>query len=509
MNRLHLVSRGGLIAALALAGCIAEEQSAPVLHSVEVLSVDTPVPELEGAPEGGWTWEELAVRAGEKAMKTGRGSMRALEARLKAEEDLAWKDPELKLSRSWTSGDNDRTYRNRWDESDGKDWGIGLRLYIPNPFINRFLKKKGEAVVDKYDAESVADGYAVYTEVKLMCLEERRLENELQRRQSEGKILKRGKELADESREDGVAESPYDTIRMRAKNERNNLRIEILKRHIRRLHHQIALAANVKDEDFAINLTGLELVDPAAMTLDDLVEKAFARRPDLARANAQYREAEARLGMAKAANIPWFKYVEAGYQHAYASKDSHEIGYLKDRGKSDKDETYVKLTLTIPLFTWVGDSVEISRQVRDAAEARVREMYETIRLEVSSGLERYREVVASVKTAEVEAFAAEMEERINDYEESGADIAAASIKARLELNDYLEFVHEVELNACEALIDLESVIGGPTGAPGLLKDVARNYTRPVGLPARELQSEEKLQTEDDADYTKELFGSEE
>lgn len=465
MNSRRLISRGGLAAVLALAGCIAEEQSAPVMHSVEVLKVDAPAPELASAPADGWTWEELAVRAGEKAMKTGRGSMRAMEARLKAEEDLAWKDPELRLSRSWFDGKGDRNYRDKWDETDGRDWGVGLRLFIPNPFINRYLRKKGAATVDKYNAESVADGYAVYTEVKLMCLENNRLENELKRRQVEGKIIDRGKELADASREDGVSESPYDTIRMRAKKERNQLRIDVLVRHIRRLHHQIALAANVKDEDFKIIIGGIDLPDPKQMNLDDLVEKAFARRPDLARANAQYREAEAKLGMARAANIPWFKSIEGGYARQHKTKDSHEIGLLKDVARSHKDETYLKLTISLPVFTWLGDSVEISRQIRDTAEARVREMYDSIRLEVASGYERYCETVAAVKTDEVAAFAREMEERINDYEDSGADIAAASIKARLELNDYLEFVHEVELNACEALIDLESVIGGPTGTP--------------------------------------------
>lgn len=461
---------GGLAASFVLAGCLADDpqrkpqQLAPYAFEevtpgdVYLLSEDVRM------PAAGWSWEELAVRAGEKARRTGPGTLDVLVELLKTAEDTAWKDPELRCSFDFGK-DKDKPGQLRHDDGRSYSQKIGARFFIPNPFINRYLRRKGEAAVARSKAKAALEAYGVYTEVRQMCREAACLDVQIARCRETDALLRRGKEIADAARRDGAVVSPYDTIRMRAETERNKLKIGVLERHRRQLHRLIASAADVAFEGFKLAPFEAALPDPVAMSADALVEMAFARRPDLAMALAELDEAEAGVGAAKAARIPWFNFVEAGYQHKSGTEDSYEEGLRSGKTTTHGDEGYVQVALSLPVFTWQGESVEMNRRVRDAADKRVQDLYASIRTEVKAALEHYRDVVAAVDPEEVESFAVEMMRQINEAEDSGAGVASASHKARLELNDFLEFAEGLEAAAWEAAAALESVVGGPTGAP--------------------------------------------
>lgn len=508
MNVRSSVLRGSLVAALVLAGCIADEThlstSKPEtsLFHVSPDKKETPAADSVVMPEGGWDWEVLSVRAGEKARRKGSGSLDVLVEKLKAAEATAWKDPEIRAGvrwgdssgskRSWEGGSYDGSDR---DSGDGYQTSIGARFYLPNPFINRYLRRKGVASVARSEAKAEVEAYAVYTEVKLLCHEITRVSHEIMRCVEAESILTHCKHLEEDGQDSGAAMSPYDTIRLRSQRDRNRMRMGLLKRQLRHLNRLVAAAADVDFEDFKLAPRGRQLPDPTALSSSALVEMAFARRPDLAQAIAELEAAEAGLSAAKAATIPWFRFVEAGYRHDSKDEDSNGWGASKNgslskssRSDSHEDDVYLEVALTVPLFTWFGDSIELSRHVRDAADNRVQELYSSISAEVISALDRYREAVAAVDPDEIETFTFEMKRRINECENSGAGVASASLKARLELIEFLEFAEERESAAIEAAIALESVIGGPTGAPPRPRSTARESDYWVALDCQEIQT---------------------
>ena len=496
------------VTAVVLAGCIADdspltpqkpEESLFLVASDEKKSESSDFPVM---PEGGWEWETLAVRAGEKARRHGPGALDVLVQKLKAAEATAWQDPEIRSSVRW--GDSSSTSRS-WEggladgrdhkSGDGYSTSIGARFYLPNPFINRYLRRKGSASVARSEAKAAVEAYAVYTEVKMMCQEVTRVSHEIMRCLDVEHILSHGKQLEDDGQDSGISMSPYDTIRLRSHRERNRMRMGLLKRHLRHLNRLVASAADVDPEGFALYPRGMQLPDPAALSSSVLVEYAFARRPDLAQAIAELEVAEANLSASKAATIPWFRFVEAGYRHDGEDEDSRgwnasKNGPLAKSSKSDghSDEVFVEVALTVPIFTWFGDSIELSRRIRDAADQRVQDLYSSISAEVISALERYREAVAAVNPEEIETFVFEMKRRINECENSGAGVASASLKARLELIEFIEFAEERESAAIEAAIALESVIGGPTGAPVRPRGRIPSYDYWAALDCQEVQT---------------------
>lgn len=479
------VLRGSLVATFVLVGCIADEthltpqKPGEWLFKVSEDEQTSAVVESVEMPEGGWDWEFLAVRAGEKAKRNGPGALDVLVEKLKTAEETAWKDPELRTSVRW--GDTSGSKRS-WEtgladgadheSGDSRSTSIGARFYIPNPFINRYLRRKGAAAVARSEAKAAVEAYGVYTEVKLLCHEVHRVSHEIMRCVEIEGALSRCKYLDDGEQDGSLSLPPYEAIRLHSQRTRNRMKMKLLQRHLRHLNRLVAKAADVDIEGFTLAPRGRQLPDPAALSSAALVEYAFARRPDLAQAIAELEVAEANLSAAKAATIPWFRFVEAGYRHDGKDEDSRgwnasKTGPLAQSAKSDghSDEVFVEVALTVPIFTWFGDTVSISRRIRDAADNRVQELYSSISAEVLAALERYRDAVSDVDPEEVETFTFEMKRRINECENSGAGVVSDSLKARLALIDFLGFAEEREDAAIEAAIALESVIGGPTGAP--------------------------------------------
>ena len=416
-------------------------------------------------PAEGWSWETLAVRAGERARRSGSGSLQALVARLETAEKTAWKDPELRYSRHWgdTSGygnEPGKSYASgRSDDGDSRTSSIGVRFYVPNPFINHYLKREGLAKVARYEAKADVEAYGVYSEVKMMCLEALNLSREVARCREADAILAKVRGQADGA--NGVSSmTPYDTIRAQTQFERNRLRLKTKERELFKLHHLIAEAAGVSADGFVLDNRGLELPDPKGLSVDELVKMAFARRPDLAQAMAELEEADAMVGATKAAMIPWFRFVEAGYRHKHGDEDSFEGGFRSRYASDESHERYIEAALTIPLFTWFGGRVSLSNKVRDAADARVQSLYAAIRAEVAGALSRYRDAYEAYDKEGVETFTADMKRRIDECENSGAVAGSTFYRARLELNEYLDLSEDVESCAAEAALALESVIGG-------------------------------------------------
>lgn len=458
---------------LAVAGCVAVDEEIRTAYSGHVPSPSAVASEgsAEEAPHvGAWTPEELALRAGLRSQAMQEGAFDAMIERLKADADTAWKDPEFRYTGSWSDGDGydgsqtigESSVENGSKRSSGSGHKFAARVYIPNPFINLYLSRRGDARVRRCEAQAETAAFAVYSEVRLLCNEDRRLARELKGLEDRAKALEKAHDIAVSETTNHVARSPYELIRSESQLRRNRARRAAVEFGRRKVRSNIAVLADVPLEGLEIADVPFEPPSDALLSEDRLVELAFARRPDLARAVAEYDVAIAEAGAARAANIPWFRFVEAGYRF----QDGHDSSFTRrqngDRysfgGDNDHDFS-VEVAITVPLFTWCGGSVRATNRLRDLADARVRSLRASIRREISDALARYRYALTAVD-ADSASFVDEMSRRIDGNTEGGSE-TADSCKARAELADYAVFASEAEALRDEALVNLETVIGGP------------------------------------------------
>lgn len=458
--------------AVAVAGCVAVDEEIRSEHEglLSVLAAeDDQSVEAEEPHVGAWTPEELALRAGQRSQAMKEGALDAMIARLKADADTAWRDPEFRYSGAWSddseiggswspfeAGDNDRK------SSSQQSHRFSARIYIPNPFINRYLSCKGDANVRRSEAKAECDAFAIYCEVKLLCNEERRLARELTFLSDRAKALATAHDIAVAEDANHVARSPYELIRAESKFRRGQIDVSEAEYRLRQVRSRIAMLADVP-------LDGLEIAAPYSEPLTDehlaedrLVELAFARRPDLARAVAEYDAAVAEAGAARAANIPWFRFVEAGYRFQDSDESSVSSGldrYRLSDSTGNGQDFNVEVAITVPLFTWCGNSVKLTNRMRELADDRVRSLRESIRREVSDAVAVYRLAESGVNRDDG-AFVKEMFDRIEGAAEENAE-TAESCKAKIELLDYTRFINDAVAARREALLNLETVIGGP------------------------------------------------
>lgn len=458
--------------AVVLAGCVADDEDFRTGHEGVVMPVaDSGEPVDGGAAAhedsghvGPWSAESLAVRAGRLSQAMREGEVESLMARIKADADTAWRDPEFRYAGCWGDGSSDAF--DRYGDSTSHYNQFGVRLYIPNPFVNRYLSRKGDADVRRCEARAEAAAYAVYTEVKLLCAEYLRRGREVTLAERKTGLLKQMCDLSAEAVSNCVARSPHELIRNETAYRRSVLRLGMLRRDLQTLRGNIALLAQLPPD--GLEVAPADAVDPGALSADRLCEYAFIRRPDLAQALAEYDLATASRGAAMAAYIPWFRFVEAAYRDESGSDAKYEYNIPGYRGgmrwvsgAADNEHNFnLEVAVNIPLFTWCGDSVKKSSRLRDLADARIRSLRDSIRREVLASLEGYRTAVA-MRDSMPAGFSERMNARIDELAEGRELMSADDCRARIELVEHQILESDVQAAVDEARIRLESVSGGP------------------------------------------------
>ena len=148
---------------------------------------------------GGYDWNALAMRA---ATRSGEAQALLLETqaeRRQAEVDTAWREPQLRLGAAQGEADEETEGRlavrtdpasartepdlrpREWETIDSDAYEIGVRVYLVSPFVNQWLRRRGEAAALAKEAESREAAYAVYCEVRSLCLEAAILQEEIAR----------------------------------------------------------------------------------------------------------------------------------------------------------------------------------------------------------------------------------------------------------------------------------------------------------------------------------------
>ena len=469
-----------LALAVVLAGCIADDQARRAEYK-GLFRCDSSEPPASASEEvvsdhvGPWKWEELAVRAGERSDASRVAYIDAAVRRLRAEEDLGWKNPEFRWGHGRTHG-----HQSEWEDnidplaskdshrhSHDRGNSYGVRFYVPNPFVERYARAKIEGDIRKEDMRAAVEAYEVYCEVKMLCYEVVRAKNELKYLREQAKAWDDLRKACQASYESGVFASPLDAIRSETKFAKANVKISALTSELEALTRRIAWLAGVNSDGLEIEDTLPELPDPEMLSVDALAEIAFARRPDLAAAVAELDQAEAGVKEAQMSAIPWFRFVEATYERADWSDRDWEYA-KRSSSHGSEDEWSVKVAITVPIFTWMGKSLMLSKTVRERANARLDALYSSIRNEIATAYTDYVECSSRIKEGEATAFVDRMTKRIEEYNESEAAKAEETSRAYEELIDYKVLDAEVRLLRIESALRLESVIGGPLPAAGAL-----------------------------------------
>jgi len=399
---------------LAAAGCsTVDEQTLAASGPVTQADAASSTPETAPVeqPAEGYDWNTLARMAAANCGEARALLLDAQAERSKTAVDTGWRNPQLRLGHGWSDRDDDtagrtgmRTYPDEvdtpqrpfrrypeWDDRSFTERSVGLRVYTANPFVNRWLRKRGEAAARAIEKESEEEAYAIFCEVKTLCLEAELLREEIGLLERMAEIRTKLRDLRREQSEAGVT-SPLDLVH--AETKLASQRSELFGKRMARqqLVRRIAVLAGVPAEGLRLRPRTTDWVPvPAHLDAAALTDLAFMRRPDLARLEQEKEAATYALRAAHAGQIPWFEYVEGSVEDTHGDIYSREA-LLSGRDHTTRDETewQVRVAMTLPVFNWLGDEIRLTRTQLAAAETRVRGQYDLVRSEVSGVLEDYR-----------------------------------------------------------------------------------------------------------------------
>lgn len=474
LNRIGLA--GSLLAMVA--GCAAPKPAAlPAVLPFEDPDSST-VAEAEAAlpppPPEGYDWDLLARRAAACSGEAKALWLEAVAERGQIAVDTAWRDPQLRLG-SRTGSLDENTYGPgsavtaaatpyAWENHDSDAYEAGARINIVNPFVNRWLRQRGESAARAKEAAAQEASYAAYCEVRSLCLEAASLRTEIDVLAEMAHCRKDARDLRTQQAAAGQA-SALDVIH--AVTDFATLRADLREKisEYRALVRRISMLADVPVSQ--IHLRAPAAVSPLPGSVpptDGLVDLAFARRPDLARVKHEKDAAKAGLGAAKADLIPWFDYVEGGY----SSEDTHINAYERDSAgydQADRDATewQINLAINVPIFGWDGKEVRVARTRTTAAETRLRARLADTRAEVAGVRADYLRACADRDRIVAEARQVQqvMEAKNDEMGQAASVNPADLLAAREEVAAYRLVALKAERDCLRLEQQLESLAGGP------------------------------------------------
>ena len=379
-------------------------------HVSSTNAVEVSAPAQHAMPEDGYDWSVLARMAAANCGEARALLQEAQAERHKTAVDTGWRNPQLRAGRRWGDMDGEtpgrsgmRTYPEEvgrpsrpftryreWEKQRYDGDTIGARIYLANPFVNRWLRKQGEASARALEKESAEEAYAIYCEVRMLCLEAELLREEIELLE---RIIALRQGLRDVRQEQVTASvtTPLDLIRTETRLAATRFEISGKRMARQQLVRRIAVLAGVPADGLKLRPKAASRPAASALNPATLTELAFIRRPDLARMEQEKEAAEHAVRAARAGQIPWFEYVEGTYEDEKAERDSYEqhfTGY--DSTTRKETEWQVRVAVTVPIFNWLGDEIKMTRAQLAAAKARVDGQHNIIRAEVEGVLEDYR-----------------------------------------------------------------------------------------------------------------------
>ena len=438
-------------------------------------------------PAAGYAWEALARRAAERSGEAKALLEDAAAERFQTAVDTAWRDPQLRLGLGQGETDEETAGRlatrvdplqplappepdlrpREWETRDSDDYEVGLRVYIVNPFVNRWLREQGVAAARSKEAESREAAYAVFCEVRSLCLEAASLREELDLLERIATFRTQARDIRSRQAAAAVA-GALDLIEAvtRAAEIREEIRGK--EEEHRRLVRRIALLADVPAEGIRLRPPAAEFLPAAGWEVEALVDLAMERRPDLARARHDRTAATHGLRAAQAGLLPWFDYVEGSYAGESTQGAAYEDGTTGyDTTDQDRAEWQLRLAVNIPIFDWDGKEVRLSRARLSAADARLQTLHARIRAEIAGVLDAYaRACAARARLADENRKArALMDAKIDALAQEPTVPPEDLLEAREAVADYARILLRADRECRRLAQELETVTGGPLDEP--------------------------------------------
>lgn len=430
-----------------------------------------------------WNWDALAHMAAARSIEARALLLDAQAERHKSAVDTGWRNPRLKLG-TW-SGDVDestpartgwRTYteevnnprRQFWRYGDWEDRSydgssIGMRVFLANPFVNRWLRRQGEASAQALEKEAEEESYAIFCEVRTLCLECEILREETELLKNMLELRLAARQLASEQMEAGII-TPARMIR--AETRLAMLRSELNSKQLAwwQTMRQISLLAGVPQDGLKLeNKPHIAINDFSKFDSATLASIAFARRPDLARLEKEQEAAKFAVKAAHAAQIPWFEYIEGVYQTERSKSTAYENNYTGfDYTSRDSNEWQLRTAITIPIFNWLGDEIKLTSVSLKAAQERLSGQYAWVSEEINSVLFNFQIATTDWQRLQDESrqLMENMDRRIATLEQMPATKREEILDAREELLAYQRVCLKTDRDYRFMLQCLETITGG-------------------------------------------------
>lgn len=465
------------------AGCAGLAEPAPIDFSDEPQAAAALAP-LPAPSAEGYAWDDLARRAADRSGEAEALLLEALAERHQTAVDTAWRDPQLRFGLHRGELEEETPGRlatttdpglpaalpvpelrpREWETRDSDGYEAGLRFYVENPFVNQWLRKRGAATAQAKEAEAQEAAYALYCEVRALCLEAAALHAEIDLLGQIVDLRTQVRDIRSRQAAAGVAHA-LDLVGAvaRAAAIRTDLR-EKEAEH-RRILRQIAILADVPAEQIRLQPpAAAALPDAAAWGPEALADLALARRPDLARREREQAAAAHGVRAAQAGLLPWFDYVEGTYAGESAQAEAFE-DYTTGFDQTDRETTewQLRFAVNIPVFGWDGKEVRLSRAQLAAAAARTGSLRAQIRAEVAGVREDYLRACAerarlADESRQVQAvMAAKIAALARETSVPPEDLLAA----REDVVAYTRVLLQADRECLRLAQWLETVAGGP------------------------------------------------
>lgn len=454
------------------AGCASVEREAASSAVSDAPPAATPAAEAVASvtnapPAGGYAWEELARLAAANSSEAKALLLEAEAERYQTAVDTAWKNPQLRLGRHGVSEDETTVKRGVLGSESGDSSfsgeTAGLRVYTSNPFVNRWLRKRGVAAAQALRAKSAETAYAVFCEVRSLCLEAEMAREEIALLERMAAFREQARDFRKEQSDAGVTDA---LELIRSETRLASLRSEIRERQVGRQQvlRRLAVLAGVPASQLTLRPPAFEKrVRPEYLDPQALTALAFLRRPDLARSRHEQEAAALQVRASQAGQVPWFEYVEGTFESEKGSEDSFDPnGFWSGTSNKDETEWQVRVAMTLPVFNWLGAEVKLSRAQLAAASARADGLHETIRAEVGGVFEDYQEARAERDRLadECRRLQGTLSVRIDALAQEAAAPRESVLAAQEELIAYQRVCLKAERECLRMEQYLETVSGG-------------------------------------------------
>ena len=410
-------------------------------------------------PKEGFSWDQLASMASQRTAEAQMAALRIKSSRLEKTLESSVRDPQLRLNSGFATEDEYSKDSNN-SHDDIQSYSVGLRFYVNNPFVNRWIRRQAEKSATAIMASANELSYATYCETKSACLEAAILED---RSVQLGDAIKQQKKVC--SRYDELIRNghvaPLKLLKAKLKLSRLQMRKGQVGREHRNALFQISLLTGIPVD--RLNIQGLDkqgLPSPDKLSVNELVATALKTRPDLESIRCEAENARMDIEIAKARQIPWFDFVEGSIRDRNADSSSYTSSGVS-HSDSDRDEWTLRTGISIPIFSWAGNEIALAKALLREIELREALALSSLHSEITNAIENYTDAYATHNQTRntTEQQIATFKETINAIDKTRTVLETEIMETEEELISFRREARQSLYDCLRLKLMLESTTG--------------------------------------------------